>query len=127
MRQSGRWVIHCITVNILTAIQLVSNDDKEGNTGPKGVDSDGYFTYDSCDFPTRGSNNLLIGAFVTDLKKPHRSLKSGHGFSSKGMEPSWSTITKGDLKSKSLCRFYDTYLSYLFESWLAEALRGCTS
>ncbi len=72
MSQSGRWVIHCITTNILTAIQLVSNDDKEGNTSAKGVDSDGYFTYDSCDFSTRGSNNLLIRAFVTDLKKPHR-------------------------------------------------------
>lgn len=31
--------IHRITVIMLTAIQLVSNDNKESNTGPKGVDS----------------------------------------------------------------------------------------
>lgn len=73
-KQGGWWVIHCITVDMLTAIQLVSNDNKESNTGPKGVDGNRYFTEESCDFPTSGSNNLLIGAFVTDLKKPDRSL-----------------------------------------------------
>lgn len=51
----------------LTAIQLVSDDNEESNTSPKGVDSDGYFTEDSCDFPTCGSNDLLIGVFIGDL------------------------------------------------------------
>lgn len=52
---------------MLTAIQLVSNDNEEGNAGPKGVDGDGYFTEDSCDLPARGSNDLLIGVFIRDL------------------------------------------------------------
>lgn len=63
-------------MNILTTIQLVSDDNKEGNTSPKGVDGDGHFTCDSRDFPTSGSDDLLIGAFIADLKKPDRSLKS---------------------------------------------------
>lgn len=54
---------------MLTAIQLVSDDDEESNAGPKGIDSDGYFTEDSCHFPTRGSNHLLIGVFIGDLDR----------------------------------------------------------
>lgn len=59
----------------LTSLQLVSDDDEERDTGPEGVDSDGDFTEDPRDFPTSGSNNLLIGAFITDLKRPHRISK----------------------------------------------------
>lgn len=58
---------------MLTAIQLVSDDNEESNAGPKGVDGDGYFTEDSCDLPARGSNHLLIGAFIRDLKGADRS------------------------------------------------------
>lgn len=59
-------------MNRLTAIQLVSNDDEEGDTSPEGVDGNGDFTRDSCYFPTSGSDDLLIGAFITDLKKADR-------------------------------------------------------
>lgn len=55
--------------HLLTAIQLISDDNEESNTSPKGVDSDRYFTEDSCDFPTCGSNNLLIGVFIGDLNR----------------------------------------------------------
>lgn len=58
---------------MLTAIQLVSNDNEEGNAGPKGVDGDGYFTEDSCDLPARGSNDLLIGVFIRDLNGADKS------------------------------------------------------
>lgn len=58
---------------MLTAIQLVSNDNEESNAGPKGVDGDGYFTEDSCDFPARGSNDLLIGVFIRDLNGADKS------------------------------------------------------
>lgn len=54
---------------MLTAFQLVSDDDEESDTGPKGVDGDRYFTEDACDFPTSGSDNFLIGAFIADLKR----------------------------------------------------------
>lgn len=54
---------------MLTAIQLVSDDNEESNAGPEGVDGDGDFTEDSCDFPTRGSNDLLIGVFIGDLNR----------------------------------------------------------
>lgn len=57
---------------MLTAIQLVSNDDKESNASPKGVDSNRYFTEDPCDFPTSSSNDLLIGVLIRDLKKADR-------------------------------------------------------
>lgn len=60
---------------ILTAIQLVSDDDKESNASPKGVDSNRYFTEDPCDFPTSSSNNLLIGVFIRDLKKAVRGVR----------------------------------------------------
>lgn len=48
---------------------MVSDDNEESNTSPKGVDSDRYFREDSCDFPTCGSNNLLIGVFIGDLNR----------------------------------------------------------
>lgn len=63
--------------HVLTAIQLVSDDNEEGNTSPKGVDSDGYFTEDSCDLPTCGSNNLLIGVFIGDLERADGSSQTG--------------------------------------------------
>lgn len=59
--------------HMLTAIKLVSNDNEESNAGPKGVDGDGYFTEDSCDFPARGSNDLLIGVFIRDLNGADKS------------------------------------------------------
>lgn len=59
---------------MLTAFQLVSNDDEESDTGPKGVDSDRYLTEDPCDFPTSGSDNFLISAFIADLKREDRTI-----------------------------------------------------
>lgn len=54
---------------MLTAIQLVSDDNEESDAGPKGVDGDRYFTEDACNLPARGSNDLLIGAFIGDLNR----------------------------------------------------------
>lgn len=64
--------------HMLTAIQLVSDDNEESNTSPKGVDSDRYITEDSCDFPTCGSNHLLIGVFIGDLKRADVSSQTSH-------------------------------------------------
>lgn len=58
---------------MLTAIQLVSNDNEESDTGPKGVDGDRYFTEDPCDLSARGPDNLLIGAFIRDLVRSDAS------------------------------------------------------
>lgn len=52
---------------MLTAIQLVSDDNEESDTGPKGVDGDRYLTEDPCDLPACGPDDLLIGAFIRDL------------------------------------------------------------
>lgn len=57
----------CVCVCALTSLQLVSNDDEESYAGPKSVDGDGDFTQDPGDFATSGSNDLLVGAFITDL------------------------------------------------------------
>lgn len=71
----NREAVLTLSLNILTAIQLVSYDNEESNAGPKCVDSDGYFTQDTGDFTASGSNNLLIRALIADLKKPNKMSK----------------------------------------------------
>jgi len=97
-KRAASWVIHLTGVTTLTAIQLVSNDDEESDTSPKGVDGNGDFTCDSCYFPTGGSDDLLIGAFITDLKRAKGSLQPHSGVA----RSSWGRNTR---EKKRVLRF----------------------